>query len=90
MRKVTGIGFDQGHRLINRTETYNAGDRVIKIEEIKTKDLGTFIKETTYDKGKKVRSNILHLDKDKFERIAKSGEEERIMADLFTKCEEDT
>ena len=88
MLRVSGIGFDTKNKIITKEDTYNLGDKVIKIEELQTKDLGKFLRVTEFKNGKKVRCKITHLDKDTFEKVAKDSLNEK-MKRIFMSCDED-
>lgn len=86
--KVSGIGFDTKNKIITKEDTYNLGDKVVKVEELQTRDLGKFIRVTEFKNGKKIRCKITHLDKDVFEREAKDSLSEK-MKRIFMSCDED-
>lgn len=85
MLKVSNVDFDVKNKIIIHSDSYNLGDKIIKIEQIRTKDLGDFIKVTETKNGKKIRSSIRHLDKDTFEKV----KNQKTMWDLFFKCDEE-
>lgn len=91
MLRVSGIGFDTKNKIITRENTYNVGDKVVKVEELQTRDLGKFLRITEFRNGKKVKSEIKHLDKDVFEKAVKESKDDigKLTAKIALSCEED-
>ena len=66
MFKVSGVNIDPKNNIITRYTTYNAGDRIVKIEELQTKDLGDFVRVTEWKQGKKIKSELKPIDRDTY------------------------
>ena len=74
MKKIDNITFNPKMRLIHHSTTFPNGD---KVETIRTRDLGTFVKLTT--NGKTITQQVPNDVYDRSERMAK----------LFTKGDEE-
>ena len=74
MKKIDNITFNPRMRLIYRTTEYPNGD---KVETIKTKDLGTFVKVTKEGKTETHQvPNDVYEKSEKLAQIFSKGDEE--------------